>query len=193
MSTVDPADFFATVAAKHARCFWLDGGGAREWSGRRSIIGWLDEDDVSISYDARRREVTRHTDGVREVVGDDVFTVLEAELAAGTPADQWFGFFGYASRPDLPAGPAPGVPDAVWMRAGQVRMFEHPAVAEGVSRLVAGAPRTSTTEGVAGAPRTSTTERVAGAPRTATTDTVVEVRAQRASKPPPADYAEAFG
>src|SRR3954452_2287520 len=44
----------------------------------------------------------------------------------------------------------------------------------GVSRLVAGAPRTSTTDArlVAGAPRTSTTEArlVAGAPRTSTTE-----------------------
>ncbi|MCL8026156.1 acyltransferase family protein [Nocardioides bruguierae] len=39
----------------------------------------------------------------------------------------------------------------------------------GVSWLVAGAPRTSTTGGVAGAPRTSTTGGVAGAPRTSTT------------------------
>ena len=42
-----PAAYFREVAAAHPRCFWLDGGGAREWSGRRSIIGWLDDDDVS--------------------------------------------------------------------------------------------------------------------------------------------------
>ena len=41
----DPVDHFRAVAAEHPRCFWLDGGGAREWSGRRSIIGWLAEDD----------------------------------------------------------------------------------------------------------------------------------------------------
>lgn len=121
----DPAGYFEQVAAEHARCFWLDGGGAREWSGRRSIIGWLDDDDVSLSYDAGRREVTRHIGGRAEVVGDDVFEVLEAELAAGSPSDhQWFGYFGYAARPDLPAAPG-SLPDAVWMRAGQVRMFEH--------------------------------------------------------------------
>ena len=45
--TSDPVSFFRDVAAAHRRCFWLDGGGAREWSGRRSIIGWLDEDDAS--------------------------------------------------------------------------------------------------------------------------------------------------
>ena len=126
MTTVgDPAAYFAEVAATHRRCFWLDGGGAREWSGRRSIIGWLDDDDVSLSYDAARREVTRHVGGRAEAVGDDVFAVLEAELAAGASSDQWFGYLGYAARPDLPARPDPLLPDAVWMRARHVRLFEH--------------------------------------------------------------------
>ena len=58
--TSDPVSFFRDVAAAHRRCFWLDGGGAREWSGRRSIIGWLDDDDVSLSWSAARREVREH-------------------------------------------------------------------------------------------------------------------------------------
>lgn len=109
------------------RCFWLDGGGARDWSGRRSLVGWLDDDDVSLTYDAGRREVTRHTGGRAEVVGDDVFAVLEAEVAAGSPRDQWFGYLGYACRPDLPARPSPGVPDAVWMRPAHLRVFDNPS------------------------------------------------------------------
>ncbi|KQV77452.1 anthranilate synthase [Nocardioides sp. Root122] len=155
----DPASFFISVAAEHRRCFWLDGGGAREWSGRRSIIGWLADDDVSLTWSAARREVRAHSGGSTEVVGDDVFAVLEEWLR---PGEQWFGYLGYASRTDLPATPDPTLPDAVWMRPSAVRVFEHPPhpVVEvraeraskphrpsGVSRLVAGAPRTSTTEG----------------------------------------------
>lgn len=121
----DPVAFFREVAAARARCFWLDGGGAREWSGCRSLIGWLEDDDVSLSYDAARREVTRHTGGRAEIVGDDVFAVLESELAAGDPGDQWFGYLGYACRPDLPAAPGE-LPDAVWMRPRHVRLFDHP-------------------------------------------------------------------
>ncbi|CAN5685856.1 hypothetical protein BH11ACT8_BH11ACT8_15260 [soil metagenome] len=127
----DPVVFFAEVAAAHRRCFWLDGGGAREWSGRRSIIGWLDDDDVSLSYSAARREVTRHVGGSATVVGDDVFAVLEAELAAGATSDQWFGYLGYACRPDLPARPDPLLPDAVWMRARHVRLFDHGSPGQG--------------------------------------------------------------
>jgi len=121
----DPAAYFTSVAAQHSRCFWLDGGGAREWSGRRSIIGWLDDDDVSLTYSAARREVTRHRGGHSEVVGDDIFAALESGLAEG--GGQWFGYLGYASRPDLPARPDPDLPDAVWMRAvpGRIRGFEH--------------------------------------------------------------------
>ena len=121
----DPVLFFREVVAAHPRCFWLDGGGAREWSGRRSIIGWLDDDDVSLTYDATRGEVARHASGRADVVGDDVFVALEAELSAGRPTDQWFGYFGYASRPDLPAATGSSIPDAVWMRARHVRMFDH--------------------------------------------------------------------
>ncbi|ANH37510.1 Aminodeoxychorismate synthase component 1 [Nocardioides dokdonensis FR1436] len=122
----DPVALFERTAAAYERCFWLDGGGAREWSGRRSILGWLEDDDVSLSYDAGRREVTRHAGGRAEVVGDDVFAVLEAELAAGAPSDQWFGYLGYACRPDLPARASVDLPDAVWMRPRHVRFFEHP-------------------------------------------------------------------
>ena len=121
----DPVAYFLEVAARHPRCFWLDGGGAREWSGRRSLIGWLDPDDVSLTYDASRGEVVRHAGGVGEVVGGDVFAALEAEIAAGTPTDHWFGYLGYACRPDLPAAVGGGLPDAVWMRAPHVRLFDH--------------------------------------------------------------------
>ncbi|WP_232678522.1 anthranilate synthase component I family protein [Nocardioides sp. R-C-SC26] len=116
------------IVASRRRCFWLDGGGARGWSGERSIVGWLDDDDVSLSYRADRREVTRHVGGRSEVVGDDVFAVLREELAAGAPSDQWFGYFGYAARTDLPARPGAalggdGLPDAVWMRPSRVEVF----------------------------------------------------------------------
>ncbi|KRE93961.1 anthranilate synthase [Nocardioides sp. Soil774] len=121
---VDPASFFADVAARHARCFWLDGGGARDWSGRRSLIGWLDDDDESLSFSAARREVSLHAGGTTTVVGDDVFAVLESRLRAG---EQWFGYLGHAARTDLPAAPDPLLPDAVWMRPRGVRVFEHAA------------------------------------------------------------------
>ena len=123
----DPATYFREIAREHSRCFWLDGGGAREWSGRRSLIGWLEEADVSLSFSAARGEVTRHQDGESLVVGVDVFAALEAELASGAEGDQWFGYFGYASRPDLPAAGDPDLPDSVWLRARHVRLFDHPA------------------------------------------------------------------
>jgi len=128
----DAAAAFTEVAATHARCVWLDGGGSREWSRQRSIIGWLEDDDVSLTYDAARREVTRHAGGEPVVVGDDPFVVLEAELGAGSPTDQWFGYFGYAARPDLPARPDPDLPDAIWMRPSHIRLFEH---AEALGRV----------------------------------------------------------
>nr|WP_246283551.1 anthranilate synthase component I family protein [Nocardioides perillae] len=138
--------FVGSVASEHPRCVWLDGGGARAWSGRRSVVAWCDPDDVSLTYDAARREVVRHGGGRAEVVGDDPFAVLEAELAAGPADAAWFGYLGYACRPDLPAAVVPAgapgrVPDAVWMRPSHVRMVEHPAAAD--PPPVGGVPRPS--------------------------------------------------
>jgi para-aminobenzoate synthetase len=126
----DPVPRFVAMAAAHDRCFWLDGGGARPWSGRRSILGWLEDDDVSLTYAAARGEVTRHAAGRSEVVGSDVFAVLERELPGDPPDVHWVGYFGYASRPDLPASvrssEVPGMPDAVWMRTRHVHVIVHP-------------------------------------------------------------------
>jgi para-aminobenzoate synthetase len=129
VSPADPVAAFREIARKHDRMFWLDGGGSRAWSGRRSILGWLEDDDVSLTYDAARREVWRICGGRRELVGDDIFTVLADEVArdGGDPEVSWVGWFGYACRPDLPAltDPAAAVPDAVWMRSPRRLVFDH--------------------------------------------------------------------
>ena len=113
---------------KPRRMFWLDGGGARDWSGRRSIVGVLHDDDVSLTFDAAAREVRRHRSGRSKVVGDDVFEVLATEVArdAGDPDVHWVGYLGYACRTDLPGRPSPDVPDAVWMRIRAPRFVDHP-------------------------------------------------------------------
>lgn len=112
---------FRRLAGDRERCFWLDGGGSQPWSGTRSVVGWLDDDDLSLTYDAVRREVVAHPSG--DVVGDDVFAVLQG-LQDGDSGTHWVGFFGYAARPDLPARSMPGVPDAVWMRTRRIRVSE---------------------------------------------------------------------
>ncbi|MGZ4479146.1 MAG: anthranilate synthase component I family protein [Nocardioidaceae bacterium] len=126
--STDPVDVFRAHAAAGPRMFWLDGGGSRDWSGRRSLVATLADDDVSLTYDAGARVVLRHRAGTAEPVGDDVFAVLEQEVArdAGDPHVHWVGYFGYACRPDLPARPATGVPDAVWMRVRDPLVFTHP-------------------------------------------------------------------
>jgi para-aminobenzoate synthetase len=126
--TLEPVvDAVRAGYARSDRVFWLDGGGSRDWSGRRSLVGVLGHDDVSLTFDAARREVTRHQGHRDEVVGDDVFTVLEEEIArdAGNPGVHWVGCFGYAARPGLPARPWGAGPDAVWMRCADVRFFVH--------------------------------------------------------------------
>ncbi|MGI8535121.1 MAG: anthranilate synthase component I family protein [Mycobacteriales bacterium] len=135
----DPVAAFRAADACSDRFFWLDGGGSLDWSGRRSIIGVLDAEDVSLSFDAGAREVVRHTGASSLVVGTDVFAVLAAEVArdAGDPDVHWVGYFGYACRTDLPGRPALGVPDAVWMRVRAPLVFEHVAPARTTPATVA--------------------------------------------------------
>ncbi|MCB0906888.1 MAG: chorismate-binding protein, partial [Nocardioidaceae bacterium] len=137
---VDPATYLLELAADRRRCFWLDGGGARAWSGRRSMVGWLEDDDVSLTFDATRRVVTRHAGGRSDDVGDDPFAALEGELKAGPPDAHWVGYFGYASRPDLPARPDPHLPDAVWMRPRGLRFFQHDTAGPALPARGAGPP-----------------------------------------------------
>ena len=118
----DPVSFFRSVAARHRRCFWLDGGGAREWSGRRSIIGWLDDDDASLSWSAARREVTLHAGGVATVVGDDVSPCSSSASRRGSSGSATSAT---PRAPTSAATPDPTLPDAVWMRPRAVRVFEH--------------------------------------------------------------------
>ena len=123
----DGPDLLRRVAATHQRCFWIDRVHPRGWPGHGSVVGWLANEDVSIAYDAASRTVTRHVGGRREVVGDDVWAVLDAEVAAGPDDVLWVGYLGYAARPDLPARTRSGLPDAVWLRADPRRMQQVPA------------------------------------------------------------------
>ena len=79
----EPERYLAEVERRHRRCFWLDGGGEQPWSRGRSLVGWLDDDDVSLTYSAATGLVTRHRAGGAQVVGDDIFAVLAGELAPG--------------------------------------------------------------------------------------------------------------
>ena len=117
----------AGLAAAYPRCVVLDGTAGRPWSGDRTVVAGLDDDDVSLTWDATTGEVRRWTGrpgawrGV--VVGDDVFAVLEREVASA-PGARWFGWLGYGARRDLPARRDAGdAPDAVWMRPSRLRHF----------------------------------------------------------------------
>jgi len=131
---VDPEVVFSAVAAVHDRVFWLDGGGARDWSGRFSYLGWLEPGEISLTYDAAARTVAEHDGtGSRRVVGRDIFAVLDERTRHAAPHTGfggWVGYFGYACRPDLaarlePDALGPGVPDAMWMRVGRYAAFDH--------------------------------------------------------------------
>jgi para-aminobenzoate synthetase len=98
----DPGSLSAVIAARYPRMFWLDGAGGRPWSGRRSIIGFLDEDDYSITP-----VVWCVISGHAEVSGNDPFSSLESEMARG-----WLLRVRGAGRPSRTGGHRPPGPRA---------------------------------------------------------------------------------
>ncbi|HWU21570.1 MAG TPA: anthranilate synthase component I family protein [Nocardioides sp.] len=182
------------MAAASPRCAWIG-----------ETLAWLEPDDVSLTYSATSGEVTRHAGGRAEVVGDDPFVVLEQELADGPADARWYGYFGYAARPDLPAAPDPHQPDAVWMRPSRWSRYAaspsgsaatRPTTQAVVGRVAATRPTTQTAVGRVAATR-PTTPTVVGrvAATRPTTQTVVgRVAAEERGgvSRPPDSYREAF-
>ncbi len=120
---------------RHDRVWWLDGAAGRAWSGRVSLLGWLHDDEPSLTYDAARRLVVEHRGDAATAVGDDLFEVLRGRIGAAGSGSRWYGWAGYASRSDLSArvDTSAAAPDGCWMPAlrwievdhdsGEVRRF----------------------------------------------------------------------
>ena len=125
---------------------------------------------MSLSLDAATGRVLRHASGRSEVVGTDVFAVLEAEIAAGPRDALWVGYLGYASRPDLPARAGAQQPEAVWLRVGPHRL--PPTWRPSPARLrSARPPRPGRWPTSSGTPRPSTPSRSTCTPDAATRST----------------------
>lgn len=104
------------MTARPERCVWLDGGARPGW--RQPVLAICEPEDPSLTWDGSY--VTRHAAGRSEIVGTDIFQALAAELAAGPEDADWYGWFGYASRTDLPARRGRIAPEAVWMRPSRI-------------------------------------------------------------------------
>ncbi|MDF2969148.1 MAG: anthranilate synthase component family protein [Nocardioidaceae bacterium] len=125
----DPEALVAGLRREFDRVWWLDSRGASTWSGRTTLVGWLEDDEPSLSWHAAEGVVREHASGRVAVVGDDPFRVLADRIARGRPGERWVGWLGYGCRGDLPArtdGPDHGsVPDACWLRARRWVELDH--------------------------------------------------------------------
>ncbi|HYO33076.1 MAG TPA: aminodeoxychorismate synthase component I [Nocardioidaceae bacterium] len=147
---VEPEDFFVAHVAGRDRSWWLDGGGARAWSGRMTYIGWLRPSDLSVTYSvatgvaahgsgsavAGHRPPPSHADVSSDLpAATDIFGWLAEfgrrrggrALGRGEGRTSgWVGFFGYAARSDLPTRQsAEPTYDACWLRAQRRVAFDH--------------------------------------------------------------------
>jgi para-aminobenzoate synthetase len=115
MRWVDPEAVAVALARRYGRMFWLDGAGAREWSGRCSVVGWLEESDPSVVEP-----------NVLAPASLDPFAAVEGALADAASHERLVGWFGYAARSDLPALRAESetVPDSCWLHARRYLVFD---------------------------------------------------------------------
>ncbi len=123
----DPEGLVAALRRDHDRVWWLDGRGARSWTGRSTLVGWLDDDEPSLTWSAAEGVVREHRGDRSAEVGTDPFAVLAERLAVAEPGERWVGWWGYGCRADLPArteGTA-GVPDACWLRSRRHLALDH--------------------------------------------------------------------
>ncbi|MDQ0643258.1 chorismate-binding protein [Microbacterium murale] len=112
-----------------SRAFWLDSADSREWSGRFSLLGYLDPEDESVVV------------GGAEHAGAGVTAIPRAEFLrhlvrlsaeASPPAADappgvggWVGIAGYDTQEILPSA-EPGSPaDGFFMRANRTVVFDH--------------------------------------------------------------------
>ncbi len=121
----------------HDRVWWLDGSAGRPWTGRASVLGWLTDEEPSLTYDAGRREVMEHRGGATTVVGDDLWAVLRERTASD---DRWVGWAGYACRSDLPAHTGGHAPDGCWMPMLRGVTVDHSTGSVHVHGVEPGAP-----------------------------------------------------
>ncbi|HLK95919.1 MAG TPA: anthranilate synthase component I family protein [Nocardioidaceae bacterium] len=124
---VDPEALVAGLRREFERVWWLDGRGASTWSGRTTLIGWLDEDEPSLSWHSAEGVVREHVSGRSAVVGTDPFRALAERVTGGHPDERWVGWFGYGCRDDLPARTdgQGSVADVCWLRARRWVELDH--------------------------------------------------------------------
>ena len=126
---VEPEDFYVAHVAERDRAFWLDGSGARAWSGRLSVVGWLDGGDLSLTG-YPDTTVQRHGHEAGPLADASIFAAMRRLGGSSTTAPspwRWVGFLGYAARPDLPAiaDPDPRAIESCMMRVRRFVTFDH--------------------------------------------------------------------
>jgi para-aminobenzoate synthetase len=127
---IDPDAAAAALLPGRARAFWLDSADTRPWTGGRSVLGWLEEDEQSVAVGPAG------VAGARESVPRGWFLARLRELEAETrdaPADGppaiggWVGVAGYETQEILP-DTADGSPrDGFFLRVNRAVVWDHAA------------------------------------------------------------------
>ena len=125
---VEPVDLAPVMLRGRRRAFWLDSADRRDWSGRYSVMGYLDDDDTSVVVGGPEHE----TPGARAVPRRDFLGRLR-ELGAdshgedsGIPSmGSWVGAAGYDTQEILESTEVGSPTDGFFLRVDRVVVFDH--------------------------------------------------------------------
>ncbi len=126
---IDPDRLAPVLLAGRDRAFWLDSADARPWTGRFSVMGYLDDDGRSIAVGN-----AQDGDAVRERVPRAGFLArlreLEAELEptsenAPPAVGGWVGVAGYETQELLPDEAAGSPADGFFLRVDRAVVWDH--------------------------------------------------------------------
>lgn len=111
------------------RAFWLDSADTREWSGRFSLLGYLEDEDESVVVGG-----AEHTSAGVTAIPRSQFLRHLGRLSAETPdpavdappgVGGWVGVAGYDTQEILPSAAIGSPADGFFMRANRTVVFDH--------------------------------------------------------------------
>ena len=125
---VEPVDLAPLMLRGRRRAFWLDSADRREWSGRYSVMGYLDDDDTSVVVGGPEHE----TPGAQAVARRDFLGRLR-ELGGESPGGEsetpavgsWVGVAGYDTQEIIESTQVGSPADGFFLRIDRVVVFDH--------------------------------------------------------------------
>lgn len=125
---VEPAVVASHLLRGRGRAFWLDSADRREWTGRWSVMGYLEDDESSVVVGSEldstaSAAAVRRPDFLQHL--SDISAVIPEAAGAPPATTGWVGFAGYDTQ-EIISSKGSGTPsDGFFMRVNRSVAFDH--------------------------------------------------------------------